>query len=90
MNLFLTKLILFFLWYIMDIITKGGHTMSKIPDSAYSGYSTQPDNLSRCCKDCKKFVPTDGVKGMCYEYEVLPYAGCNFFEKKENDCETLS
>lgn len=63
--------------------------MPKIPDSAYSGYSTEPDDRKRCCKNCKKYIPTDNIKGMCYEYEVLPYAGCDFFEEKDKNDETL-
>ncbi|MBH1942172.1 hypothetical protein I5677_14830 [Mobilitalea sibirica] len=58
--------------------------MHSSPDVVYSGYNLAPMKSERCCQNCKHYAPTDDLKGKCYEYEVLPYAGCNFFEKKEN------
>lgn len=57
--------------------------MPNSPDAAYSGYCQSADNKEKCCMNCMYYVPVDDMKGLCYEYEVLPYAGCNFFVVKE-------
>jgi hypothetical protein len=53
------------------------------PIKEYSGYTTLPEQSERCCENCRHYIPVDQYKGRCYEFEVLPYAGCNFYEEKE-------
>lgn len=54
------------------------------PSIIYSGYQIEPKQSNRCCQNCKYYIPVDEYMGKCYEFEVLPYAGCNFYEEKEN------
>ncbi len=54
---------------------------SPVPE--YSDYQLNPEQSQRCCQNCKHYIPVDQYKGICYEFEVLPYAGCKFYEEKE-------
>jgi hypothetical protein len=57
--------------------------MLKTPDIQYSGYTETPEQETRCCINCKFYKPIDDKRGKCYEYEVLPHAGCELFKERE-------
>jgi hypothetical protein len=48
----------------------------------YADYTESPADPAHTCANCAKYEPTDAGKGICFEYEVLPKAGCKFFAPK--------
>lgn len=57
--------------------------LKKIKEGLDCEYKFSPTNASRCCQNCKKYRPTDSLRGICYEYEVVPYGGCKHFEARD-------
>jgi hypothetical protein len=62
---------------------KGHRMINKTPDILFSEYKTVAPDQDRSCKNCAKYKPVDTMKGLCYEYEVLPQAYCKFFSPKK-------
>ena len=56
--------------------------VKKIREGLSCGYKFNPEESSRCCDNCKHYNPLDTTRGICYEYEVVPYGGCKHFEPK--------
>jgi len=54
----------------------------RIEEGLECGYEFEPADMNRCCRNCKKYQPVDETRGICYEYEVVPYGGCKHFEPK--------
>ena len=59
--------------------------IKKIEEGLSCDYRFKPVDSTRTCKNCKKYRPVDAMKGICYEYEVLPYGGCKYFEPKKKN-----
>ena len=57
--------------------------IKKIEEGLDCGYKFFPPDSKRCCKNCNNYHPIDKTRGICYEYEVLPNGGCNFFTPKD-------
>jgi hypothetical protein len=54
----------------------------KIKEGLSCGYKFDPQDNRKRCDSCKHYRPLDSTKGICWEYEVVPYGGCKHFESK--------